>query len=275
MDVEDKQRIQDLTDKFNQLLLEKALLQEPEDPFVTTRITETDLTVYPELIEALPSIEEEFFRTLLTKEESKNAIYSCPRTAVKKNDSTLHGIQDVLAQATKPIDYYVHRRIQDSPDISPEVQHILFAKNMRVLLSDIAATTNQERSDDIHKVNGSRIKGFIIEEENSCQATTTDAQSITEQAQNQFRGPRPTNNWGFEGEILIEFEPSVSQNSRAGIKNQDGEFYNKPVIVDSLSWNDYQLTRDDAEGSSFQGQGPQTGSHKDINIRNDDIEMLL
>ncbi|OMJ09388.1 hypothetical protein AYI69_g10686 [Smittium culicis] len=271
MDVEDKQRIQDLTDKFNQLFLEKALLQEPEDPFVATRITETDLTVYPELIEALPSIEEEFFRTLLTEEESKNAIYSCPRTAVKKNDSTLHGIQDVLAQATKPIDYYAHRRIQDNPDISPEVQHILFAKNMRVLLSDIAATTNQERSDNIHKVmklpgkpqkivesdtkplinqeklgslmpssmgasrnvsvNGSRIKGFIIEEENSCQATTTDAQSITEQAQNQFRGP--------------------------------------------LSWNDYQLTRDDAEGSSFQGQGPQTGSHKDINIRNDDIEMLL
>ncbi|OMJ27954.1 hypothetical protein AYI69_g2585, partial [Smittium culicis] len=54
-----------LTDMVQQLLREREL---------------TDLTVYPELIEALPSIEEDFFRTPLTEEERKIAIHSCPKT---------------------------------------------------------------------------------------------------------------------------------------------------------------------------------------------------
>ncbi|PVU87545.1 hypothetical protein BB561_006295, partial [Smittium simulii] len=97
--------IKELTEKVNQLLRERGSQEEPEDPHVTTRIPVTDLTAYPELIEALPSIEEDFFRSPLTDEERKNALYSCPKnssmnyippplndsasSAVKKTDSAL------------------------------------------------------------------------------------------------------------------------------------------------------------------------------------------
>ncbi|OMJ28302.1 hypothetical protein AYI69_g2227 [Smittium culicis] len=85
------------------------------------------------IIEALSSIEEDLFHTSLTEEEIKEAIHSCPRNSiinyqasllyysasasVKKNDSVLHGIQSALAQATRPIDYYVIRRNQEPPVI--------------------------------------------------------------------------------------------------------------------------------------------------------------
>ncbi|OMJ30032.1 hypothetical protein AYI69_g436 [Smittium culicis] len=160
-------QVKELTDMVKELLRDKERNAEPEDPYVTTRIPLTDLAVYPELIEALPSIEEDFFRTPLTEEERKEAIHSCTRsssmnyqppplndsasTAVKKADACLHGIQVALAQATRPIDYYVHRRIQENPQITEDDPHILFANTMRVLLSDIAATVTQGRLDNLHK----------------------------------------------------------------------------------------------------------------------------
>ncbi|OMJ09341.1 hypothetical protein AYI69_g10715, partial [Smittium culicis] len=87
MDQEDTNRVsvsqdqvKELTEMVLELLREKERNAEPEDPYVTTRIPITDLAVYPELIEALPSIEEDFFRTPLTEEERKEAIHSCPRS---------------------------------------------------------------------------------------------------------------------------------------------------------------------------------------------------
>ncbi|PVU90120.1 hypothetical protein BB561_005020 [Smittium simulii] len=80
------QRIQELTEKVNQLLLAKETVPapitvtEPEDEFITTRAPASELKIYPMLKDALPSIEEDFFRIQLTEEERKDAIYSCPRT---------------------------------------------------------------------------------------------------------------------------------------------------------------------------------------------------
>ncbi|OMJ18633.1 hypothetical protein AYI69_g6930 [Smittium culicis] len=68
-----------LTEMVQQLFREINREQEPEDPHVTTRIPVTDLTSYPALTEALPSIEEDFFRSPLTEEERKIAIHSCPK----------------------------------------------------------------------------------------------------------------------------------------------------------------------------------------------------
>ncbi|PVU94273.1 hypothetical protein BB561_002690 [Smittium simulii] len=116
------QRIEELTEKVNQLLLARETVPapitvtEPEDEFITTRAPASELKIYPMLKDALPSIEEDFFRIQLTEEERKDAIYSCPRssfmnylppplnesasTAVKKADSTLHGIQARAIGAT-------------------------------------------------------------------------------------------------------------------------------------------------------------------------------
>ncbi|PWA01876.1 hypothetical protein BB558_001992 [Smittium angustum] len=160
--------IRELTKKVDELLIERANARDPEeDQHITARIPITDLNVYPELIEALPSIEEDFFRTPMTEEEKKEAIFTCPRTsamnyqppplndsassAVKKADSILYGIQVALAQATRPIDYYVHRRIQEDPKPTEDDPHIALATTMRILLSDIAATVTQDRLDNLHK----------------------------------------------------------------------------------------------------------------------------
>ncbi|PVU89331.1 hypothetical protein BB561_005421 [Smittium simulii] len=81
------QRIQELTEKVNQLLLAKETVPapitvtEPEDEFITTRAPASELKIYPMLKDALPSIEEDFFRIQLTEEERKDAIYSCPRSS--------------------------------------------------------------------------------------------------------------------------------------------------------------------------------------------------
>ncbi|PVU95077.1 hypothetical protein BB561_002042 [Smittium simulii] len=76
------QRIEELTEKVNQLLLARETVPapitvtEPEDEFITTRAPASELKIYPMLKDALPSIEEDFFRIQLTEEEQKDAIYS-------------------------------------------------------------------------------------------------------------------------------------------------------------------------------------------------------
>ncbi|PVU92007.1 hypothetical protein BB561_004076 [Smittium simulii] len=101
-------------------------------------------------------------------QERKNSLYSCPKTssmnynppplndsassAVKKTDYALYGIQLVLAQETRPIDYYAHRRIQDNSTLDTlEDPETMFASTMRALLLDIAATVTQARLDNAHK----------------------------------------------------------------------------------------------------------------------------
>ncbi|OMJ13607.1 hypothetical protein AYI69_g8932, partial [Smittium culicis] len=70
-----------LTEMLKQLLHERQQNAEPKDPFISTKIPITDLAVYPMLIEALPSIEDDFFRTPLSEEERKEAIHFCPRSS--------------------------------------------------------------------------------------------------------------------------------------------------------------------------------------------------
>ncbi|OMJ16779.1 hypothetical protein AYI70_g6387 [Smittium culicis] len=122
-----------------------------------------NLSVYSELTKALPSIEEYISRTLLTEEERKIEIHSCPKTSsmnytspplndtasstVKTTNYAFYGIQFAYAQATRPIDYYFHRRIQENKGMNTsEDPEILFASTMRALFSDIAATVTQERA---------------------------------------------------------------------------------------------------------------------------------
>ncbi|OLY81492.1 hypothetical protein AYI68_g4389 [Smittium mucronatum] len=45
-----------------------------EDLFVTKKAPKADLHVYPEFIEALSSVEDDFFRTPLKEEERKHAL---------------------------------------------------------------------------------------------------------------------------------------------------------------------------------------------------------
>ncbi|OMJ23829.1 hypothetical protein AYI69_g4851 [Smittium culicis] len=65
------------------LLREMYCVPEPVDPHVSTTVPVTYLTVYPELIEALSSIEDDFISPL-TEEERKIAINYCPKTSSMK-----------------------------------------------------------------------------------------------------------------------------------------------------------------------------------------------
>ncbi|OMJ09425.1 hypothetical protein AYI70_g10931 [Smittium culicis] len=73
--------VKKLTKMVRKLLNEKERNPKPEDPGVSTRVPLTDLAVYSGLIEAPPSIEEDFFCTPLTEEEMKEEIHSCPRNS--------------------------------------------------------------------------------------------------------------------------------------------------------------------------------------------------
>ncbi|PVU94844.1 hypothetical protein BB561_002226 [Smittium simulii] len=158
-----------LTELVKQLLRKRENNQRSGDSYITTRIPVTDLLVYSELTKALPSFNKDFFKLPLTKEKRKMAIYSCSKTssmnynppplnnsaisATKKTDSALYGIQLALTQATRPIDYYVHRIIQKNSGLNTaEDSATLFASTMRALLADIAATVTQARIDNLHRV---------------------------------------------------------------------------------------------------------------------------
>ncbi|OLY82853.1 hypothetical protein AYI68_g3020 [Smittium mucronatum] len=142
-------------------------LLDKEDLFATPGILFTELSVYKELSDALPFIEEDFFRTPLSEDDCKTALYTCPKTSsmnyappplnysasteVKKFYKKLHAIETTLAQATRPIDYYVYQNIQENPEIIvADDPDIAFPNNMQLLLSNIATTVTQIRLFNLH-----------------------------------------------------------------------------------------------------------------------------
>ncbi|OMJ21624.1 hypothetical protein AYI70_g3363 [Smittium culicis] len=165
----------ELNDKVNQLLVTTNAVQQPrgmtveeeEDEHISNRVHIHNLTIYLRLLEALPSIGEDFYRSHLTEIDRRESIHSCTRTlgmeyspppindtspaSSKKVDSTLYAIQVLLSQATRPIDYFVHRRLQEIPNIPADDEVFLFANTVRVLLSDIATFITQSRIDNIHQ----------------------------------------------------------------------------------------------------------------------------
>ncbi|OLY84134.1 hypothetical protein AYI68_g1715 [Smittium mucronatum] len=117
--------------------------EEPLDPFVSTRIPVTDLAVCPELSKALPTS---------SMNHSPPPLNDSAPVSVKKVYFVLYGIKLAPAQVNRQIDYFVHRRIQDSPGIgTADDPETYFASTMRALLSDIAATINQARLNNLHK----------------------------------------------------------------------------------------------------------------------------
>ncbi|PVU88435.1 hypothetical protein BB561_005865 [Smittium simulii] len=78
---QDQDQLRLLTEMVQQLLRERENNQGPGDPYITSRMPVTDLLAYQELTEALPSIEEDFFKSPLTEEERKMAIHSCPKNS--------------------------------------------------------------------------------------------------------------------------------------------------------------------------------------------------
>ncbi|OMJ17143.1 hypothetical protein AYI69_g7543 [Smittium culicis] len=136
------------------------------DQHVSTRALSRDLHTYPRLMEALPSIEVDFFRSPLCDEEKRDIVQSSPRTVgviytpprinysatapIKKLDTAYYIVQAFLAQATRPVDYYVHQLLQDEPETPTNDSRFLFASTMRLLLSEVCTLLTQARLDNLH-----------------------------------------------------------------------------------------------------------------------------
>ncbi|PVV01732.1 hypothetical protein BB560_003841, partial [Smittium megazygosporum] len=69
---------------------------------------------------------------------------------VKRGDYHYYKLQKFLAQATRPIDSYVHSLLVSEPEIDSEYTRILFASTMRILLSEAATMLTQARIDNLH-----------------------------------------------------------------------------------------------------------------------------
>ncbi|OLY81867.1 hypothetical protein AYI68_g4021, partial [Smittium mucronatum] len=169
-----------------QLQREENNTPQTELPHIVPRAPVADLIFSPELSEANPLAEEDFFRNPLTEKERKGMIYSCPKsnfmhyippalndtasTAVKKVDTTLYGIQSTLANITRPIDFYIYKKVQSSPEGNqPEDPDIKFALEMRLLLADVASGITQSRRDLVYKTMElpGKVPKLNIEQEDS------------------------------------------------------------------------------------------------------------
>ncbi|PVU94572.1 hypothetical protein BB559_002962 [Furculomyces boomerangus] len=166
--------VQDIVTRVSNILLEnRAIPSIPQDEHVSTNIPATVLNVYPELEEFIPSLKDDFFRTVLSEEEKKEGIYACPKVStityspppineaasstIRKNDSALYGIQSALIHGTRPIDYFIHRRIVENPGISTEDPVIEILNTVRCIMGNVAAMATQARLDNLHS--GMRFKG--------------------------------------------------------------------------------------------------------------------
>ncbi|OMJ26897.1 hypothetical protein AYI69_g3689 [Smittium culicis] len=113
------------------------------------QIAETQAPARQDQVKALTELVQQLLRENERNQEPEDPSmnYSPPplndsaSSAVKKADTALYGIQVALAQATRPIDYFVHRRILENPGLdTSEDPEVVFVSTMRALLSDVAAT---------------------------------------------------------------------------------------------------------------------------------------
>ncbi|OMJ12079.1 hypothetical protein AYI70_g6322 [Smittium culicis] len=74
--------INDLTSKVDNLTVGKTADPPSEDDqHISVSSPATVLNVYPELESLIPSMSEDFYRTMLTDEGKKEAIYACPKSS--------------------------------------------------------------------------------------------------------------------------------------------------------------------------------------------------
>ncbi|OLY80912.1 hypothetical protein AYI68_g4986 [Smittium mucronatum] len=138
-----------ISERVNTLLKEKEQPSKTSDIHVISKLPVAELIVYPELLEDLPSINEDFYKKPLPEEERIEVIYSFPKTSamkysppqlnetasasVKKIDATLYRIQAAIVKVNRLIDFFVHRRIQENPGMDEEEKVLVFEDTMRIL----------------------------------------------------------------------------------------------------------------------------------------------
>ncbi|PVU86283.1 hypothetical protein BB561_006756, partial [Smittium simulii] len=98
------------------------------------------LEAYPELIEAIPSLEDDFYRSPFSEQEKRLILYSCPKNSAMKytppDDAMLVNLQAKVANMARPVDFMIHKCIQDGVTQIPVI---------RLMVSDLASHMTQLR----------------------------------------------------------------------------------------------------------------------------------
>ncbi|PVU86355.1 hypothetical protein BB561_006728 [Smittium simulii] len=118
------------------------------NPHISTNMLATCLESYLKFTEALLTIEENFFHSLLTDKKKKKQSLVAPRVV---QFSVLYNPQATLSNINKPIDLSVHQKLLNNPKKLLENDNIVFVHTIRVLLSDLATTITQLRIDTVHR----------------------------------------------------------------------------------------------------------------------------
>ncbi|PVU88819.1 hypothetical protein BB561_005683 [Smittium simulii] len=116
-----------LYDRNKHMIQEKKHEPMIVDPHISTNMSATYLEVYTKLIDALPTIEENFFRSPLTDKKKKNSNETSSTTS-NRAGSVLYNLQATLANITRPIDLFVHQKLLNNPEIIPEDNNIVFLR---------------------------------------------------------------------------------------------------------------------------------------------------
>ncbi|PVU86775.1 hypothetical protein BB561_006561 [Smittium simulii] len=90
----------------------------------------------------------------LQREENNTPQTELPHVVPRapKVDTTLYGIQSTLANITRPIDFYIYKKVQNNPEWShSEDPDITFTLEMRLLLADVASGITQSRRDLVYR----------------------------------------------------------------------------------------------------------------------------
>ncbi|OMJ24386.1 hypothetical protein AYI70_g1621 [Smittium culicis] len=159
--------INDLTSKVDNLTVGKAADPPSEDDqHISVTSPATVLNVYPELEGLIPSMSEDFYRTMLTDEEKKEEIYAFPKSSnvcynptpikeaahgsVKKADAAFYAIQVTLAHGTRPIDYFIHRMLQSNPNLTIDDPVVDVLNTIRCIMGNVASMATQSRLDNLN-----------------------------------------------------------------------------------------------------------------------------
>ncbi|PVU93994.1 hypothetical protein BB561_002899 [Smittium simulii] len=154
--------INSLTEKVNILYMER----EQQDVQQTQAMDVQDSENYPRLLEAIPSLETNFFRSSIP-DEKKKIIYECSKFLgtkytppplnkaatpdVRKNNAALYDIQMALANMTRPLDDYIHNKLNDPATSIKSNDYLEFAHVMQELLSAVASNISQARIETLHE----------------------------------------------------------------------------------------------------------------------------
>ncbi|OMJ14494.1 hypothetical protein AYI70_g7832 [Smittium culicis] len=157
--------------EVQELRKERALprdvdMQEVDENYVA-RPPIVDLKVPQGLIDIMPHIEEDFYKSIGCEEETKEVIQACLRSstmdysppplnenitsAAKKTDATLYGIQIALSQATRPLDNFVYRKYREDAECAKEDEGVALASAIRLILANIATNISQIRMENVYQ----------------------------------------------------------------------------------------------------------------------------